>query len=157
MLSTTQKPFSQACENNKAPILEVLKKVFSHSKCVLEIGSGTGQHAQFTVGRDPWPSDKHYDAAFTANTTHIMSPAEARQMMQMVGRHLPHNGIFCQYGPFCFSGNYTSPSNAAFDEHLRVSGFGGLRDVEDLKRWTDMTLAEVIAMPANNHVLVWKR
>jgi len=41
------KPFSQACENNKAPILNVLKKAFSTATHVLEIGSGTGQHATF--------------------------------------------------------------------------------------------------------------
>lgn len=41
------KPFSQACENNKYPILEVLQCVFSNRKKVLEIGSGTGQHAVF--------------------------------------------------------------------------------------------------------------
>ena len=41
------KPFSQACENNKQPILNILKSVFSTSKHVLEIGSGTGQHAVF--------------------------------------------------------------------------------------------------------------
>ena len=40
-----QKPFSQACENNKQPILDVLLRVFSDRKQVLEIGSGTGQHA----------------------------------------------------------------------------------------------------------------
>jgi len=41
------KPFSQACENNKQPILNILTKVFSTTKHVLEIGSGTGQHAVF--------------------------------------------------------------------------------------------------------------
>lgn len=41
------KPFSQACENNKRPILNILSKVFSQHKHVLEIGSGTGQHAVF--------------------------------------------------------------------------------------------------------------
>jgi len=41
------KPFSQACENNKQPILDILSNVFSKSKHVLEIGSGTGQHAVF--------------------------------------------------------------------------------------------------------------
>jgi cyclopropane fatty-acyl-phospholipid synthase-like methyltransferase len=41
------KPYSQACENNKQPILDVLTEVFSESKHVLEIGSGTGQHAFF--------------------------------------------------------------------------------------------------------------
>jgi len=41
------KPFSQACENNKRPILNILTKAFSKTKHVLEIGSGTGQHAVF--------------------------------------------------------------------------------------------------------------
>lgn len=38
-------PFSEACERNKAPILEVLRAAFSDRSQVLEIGSGTGQHA----------------------------------------------------------------------------------------------------------------
>ena len=38
-------PFSEACERNKGSILEVLRKVFSKTETVLEIGSGTGQHA----------------------------------------------------------------------------------------------------------------
>ncbi len=38
-------PFSEACERNKAPILEILRVVFADRTQVLEIGSGTGQHA----------------------------------------------------------------------------------------------------------------
>ena len=38
-------PFSEACDRNKGPILEILRKVFSKTETVLEIGSGTGQHA----------------------------------------------------------------------------------------------------------------
>jgi len=38
-------PYSQACENNKGPILHLLKNVFNKCNAVLEIGSGTGQHA----------------------------------------------------------------------------------------------------------------
>jgi SAM-dependent methyltransferase len=38
-------PYSDACERNKGPILEVLKKEFAGCTHVLEIGSGTGQHA----------------------------------------------------------------------------------------------------------------
>jgi hypothetical protein len=41
------KPYSQACENNKGPIAEHLKKYLADSKNVLEIGSGSGQHAVF--------------------------------------------------------------------------------------------------------------
>ena len=39
------KPFSDACEENKAPILAVLRDIFADRTAVLEIGSGTGQHA----------------------------------------------------------------------------------------------------------------
>ncbi|MCQ8104818.1 class I SAM-dependent methyltransferase [Methylomonas sp. SURF-2] len=42
---TTEKPFSQACENNKQAILDILKQVFDKPATVWEIGSGTGQHA----------------------------------------------------------------------------------------------------------------
>src|SRR5271167_1168498 len=38
-------PSSQACERNKGPILEVLRMAFADRSTVLEIGSGTGQHA----------------------------------------------------------------------------------------------------------------
>ena len=37
-------PFSQACENNKSFILEVLRDAFADRITVLEIGAGTGQH-----------------------------------------------------------------------------------------------------------------
>jgi cyclopropane fatty-acyl-phospholipid synthase-like methyltransferase len=36
---------SEACERNKGPILEVLRREFAAQRAVLEIGSGTGQHA----------------------------------------------------------------------------------------------------------------
>jgi hypothetical protein len=39
------KPFSEACERNKAPILEVLGEARADRTKVLEVGSGTGQHA----------------------------------------------------------------------------------------------------------------
>lgn len=39
--------FSPACERNREPILAVLRDVLANAKNVLEIGSGTGQHAVF--------------------------------------------------------------------------------------------------------------
>lgn len=39
------KPFSEACERNKDAILAILRDVFADTRLVLEIGSGTGQHA----------------------------------------------------------------------------------------------------------------
>ena len=45
--------FSEACERNKWPILEVLRTSLAHRTQVLEIGSGTGQHAVFFAAQMP--------------------------------------------------------------------------------------------------------
>lgn len=47
------KPFSQACENNQAPILAVLRRHVGAAGTLLEIGSGTGQHAVFMARHLP--------------------------------------------------------------------------------------------------------
>jgi hypothetical protein len=39
------KPHSAACERNRDPILQVLRQWFTQAGSVLEVGSGTGQHA----------------------------------------------------------------------------------------------------------------
>ncbi|OZA31270.1 MAG: methylase [Hydrogenophilales bacterium 17-61-9] len=41
----SNKPFSESCVQNRDPILTVLREVFADRSTVLEIGSGTGQHA----------------------------------------------------------------------------------------------------------------
>lgn len=46
-------PFSQACENNREPILAVLRATFAERRHVLEIGSGTGQHSVHFAPRLP--------------------------------------------------------------------------------------------------------
>lgn len=40
-----EKPYSEACVRNREPILAVLRDAFADRRRVLEIGSGTGQHA----------------------------------------------------------------------------------------------------------------
>ena len=40
-----EKPCAPACERNREPILSVLREHFADRRRVLEIGSGTGQHA----------------------------------------------------------------------------------------------------------------
>lgn len=43
-----EKPFSAACERNRIPILKVMKEVIGpEARRLLEVGSGTGQHAVY--------------------------------------------------------------------------------------------------------------
>ena len=41
----TERPYAESAARNAAPILEILQREFRDSRRVLEIGSGTGQHA----------------------------------------------------------------------------------------------------------------
>lgn len=50
---TDHRQTSEACARNRGPILEVLRDAFSTSTKVLEIGSGTGEHAAFFAGLLP--------------------------------------------------------------------------------------------------------
>lgn len=47
------KPCAESCEENKLPILNVLRIEFARVNRVLEIGSGTGQHAVFFASQLP--------------------------------------------------------------------------------------------------------
>lgn len=183
-------PFSEAAERNRAPILEILKRVLRDARRVLEIGSGTGQHAAYFAAElphlawqasdvaehlpgirmrgveaieldvdRPWPP-VDADAAFTANTCHIMSWAQVERMFAGLAR-LPSLAILCIYGPFAYDGKHTAESNARFDAMLRARDpLSGVRDFEairDLALRHGLALAEDNAMPANNRLLVFAR
>ena len=55
------KPFAPSCEENQHAILDCLKHLFTEAERLLEIGSGTGQHAVYFIPHLPhlsWqPSD----------------------------------------------------------------------------------------------------
>ncbi|UDL05598.1 DUF938 domain-containing protein [Marinobacter sp. CA1] len=62
----SDKPFSQACENNKSPILAQLTQWLPERGRVLEIGTGTGQHAVHFAAALPdliWQPSDHPDNA----------------------------------------------------------------------------------------------
>lgn len=58
------KPFSESCERNKLPILSVLRPLLENKTRLLEIGSGTGQHAVFFAEQLPhllWQTSDRLD------------------------------------------------------------------------------------------------
>ena len=193
-------PFSSASERNRQPILDRLQTLIPDHGTVLEIGSGTGQHAVFftekmtgliwqpsdreenlaglevrfavegnenilpplklDVLRDPWPGSC-FDAAFSANTAHIMPWHAVIAMFAGVAGHLKTDGRFCLYGPFNVDNSFTSQSNAHFDAHLRAEDSEmGIRDIamiESLAKLHHIPLEHKLAMPANNFILVFKK
>ncbi|MFT4767674.1 MAG: hypothetical protein ACI8RN_000803 [Glaciecola sp.] len=55
-------PFSQAAENNREPILHQLQRLLADARSVLEIGAGTGQHANAFAAAMPhlqWQPSEH--------------------------------------------------------------------------------------------------
>ncbi|MEC8328231.1 MAG: DUF938 domain-containing protein [Pseudomonadota bacterium] len=188
-------PYSKACENNKDPILSILKSAFSNATSVLEIGSGSGQHAVYFAPAlahlswqtsdvlanhqgmmawlDAFPSPNllpplaldiaepwqitQYDGMFTANTLHIVSPQLVEAFFEKVNRFLAQNGTLCIYGPFNYHGEFTSPSNAEFDQWLKVKdNTRGIRDFEWICQLAVKAGLELITdheMPANNRLL----
>ncbi|MCK4674278.1 MAG: DUF938 domain-containing protein [Gammaproteobacteria bacterium] len=47
------KPYSESCDQNKGPILSIISPLFSSYSNILEIGSGTGQHAIYFAEKMP--------------------------------------------------------------------------------------------------------
>ena len=47
------KSYSAACDRNREPILSIIQELFSNCRSVLEIGSGTGQHAVYFARHMP--------------------------------------------------------------------------------------------------------
>lgn len=194
------KPYAAACDENREPILAVLKGLLQDRQAVLEIGSGTGQHAVYfgeqfpsltwqtsdqldyhagikawlqaaqlpnvldpvllDVRQATWP-DLIIDAVFSANTLHIMSWEAVQACFAGVGRLLPCNGLLIIYGPFNYAGQFTSASNARFDQWLKQRDpDSGIRNFEDLNRLATnagMELQADYAMPMNNRILVWRK
>jgi hypothetical protein len=91
---------------------------------------------------------------------HIAPWAACRGLFAGAARVLATDCCLVTYGPYRFAGE-TAPSNLAFDASLRQRDpRWGVRDVvelEDVANEHGLHLDETVAMPANNHLLVFRR
>lgn len=192
--------YAEACDRNRAPILAAIRPLLEQCCAVLEVGSGTGQHAVYFAEKMPhliwhtsdreanhadiqdwlkeaalintraplsldvsqsvWPV-LEVDAVFSANSMHIMSWANVELFFAGAGRLLAAGGLLLLYGPFNYGGQYTSESNWHFDQRLKQrDSLSGLRDFEAvdlLAQSAGMVLQTDYPMPANNHLLCWRK
>ena len=81
--------------------------------------------------------------------------------MAGAGRVLPPGGLLALYGPYRRTGHPIEPGNAAFDADLKQRnpawGLRLLEDVAALAAANGITLAETVAMPANNLLVLFRR
>lgn len=194
------KHHAPATARNREPIREVLARELPPRGTVLEIASGSGEHAihfarafsaltwqpsdaseralasiaawradaalpnlqppiALDVTASPWPLAAA-DAIVCINLLHI-SPWEASLgLFAGAARLLSPGSLLYLYGPYRFSGVFTSASNADFDRSLRDRDpRWGVRDVDDLATVAHshgFTLRDTVAMPANNHSLLFR-
>ena len=103
-------PYSQACENNKGPILSVLHQAFANSHQVLEIGSGTGQHAvHFAAGLPhlSWqPSDQPlYLADLSSRVSRAVNDLALTNLRQPVALDIRQHTLPAQRFDAIFTAN----------------------------------------------------
>lgn len=102
-----------------------------------------------------------FDAIYCANMLHIAPWATCAALMQGSARHLTQHGLLITYGPYLEDGVRTAPGNRDFDRDLRLQnpdwGLRRREDVEQQAALVGLRLAQRLALPANNLLLVWAR
>lgn len=112
------------------------------------------------VRREPWPIARA-DAIVCINMIHI-SPWECTEaLMRGAARLLDDGSPLVLYGPYHVGGKATAPSNAAFDDSLRMRDPSwGVRHLEEVVRVAaahGFTHEHTVPMPANNLTVVFER
>jgi len=101
------------------------------------------------------------DAVLCINMIHIAPWEACEGLMRGVAHLLSPGGILYLYGPYRLDGRHTAPSNAAFDQSLRMQNPAwGVRDLEAVVAEADrhgLVLVERVPMPANNQSVVLRR
>ncbi len=196
---------SPAADRNKGPIADELAEVLPEEGTVLELASGSGQHAEHFAVRFPklafQPSDPTEDARVSIearrvalgarnlraplsidvldptwpsalagqpvaaivciNMIHIAPAGSTPALFDGAAQVLTAGAPCVLYGPYRFGGRFLADSNAAFDIDLRGRNpEWGVRDIDDVTAAADaagFARKAIVDMPANNHILVFRR
>ncbi|MFT7221235.1 MAG: SAM-dependent methyltransferase [Candidatus Azotimanducaceae bacterium] len=102
-----------------------------------------------------------FNAVYCANVFHIMAFDLMADLIRKISNALVPGGQFLVYGPYKYGGDFTTASNARFDELLKARDpLSGIRDIENLKEiaaGADLGFTKDDAMPANNQFLVFTK
>ncbi|WP_102109227.1 DUF938 domain-containing protein [Oceaniglobus roseus] len=100
-------------------------------------------------------------AVIAMNVIHIAPVAVLHGILAGAGKALAPGGLLILYGPMTEPGVQTGPGNAAFDANLRAENADwGLRDTAEIREKAaphGLDFAALIAMPANNRLLILRR
>lgn len=217
MAFADDRQYAPATQRNREPILEVLLQVLPSAGTVLEVSSGTGEHAVFFAPRlaprlwvpsDPNPQARASIAAWrravpaenlyppialdvrdpvwaieqkplpeelqgldleqnpvraivNINMIHISPWSATLGLMAGAARLLPSGGVLYLYGPYRQNGRHTAPSNAAFDQSLKLQNpEWGVRDLEAViaaAAAAGLAFVRIWEMPANNLSVVFQK
>jgi hypothetical protein len=182
----------------------VLERVLPARGLVLEIASGTGEHAaafaaalpalefqpsdadaeslasiaawrqhsgaanlraplRLDVHEQPWtlPGVVAVDALLCINMIHIAPWSACLALLDGASLLLAPGAPLVLYGPYRERGVHTAPSNESFDASLRErDARWGVRDLDEVVAEAaarGFALAEVVAMPAHNRTVVFRR
>ena len=108
-----------------------------------------------------WTQDLAADAVVCVNMIHIAPWEACLGLLAGASALLAPRSPLYLYGPYRFAGAFTAASNADFDASLRARDpRWGVRDLDDVTRAAESAGFErerVVAMPANNHSVAFRR
>lgn len=117
--------FSEACEKNKDPILGILLEVFAGCNNILEIGSGTGQHAVYfglNLSHLVWqPSDLGENLEGIRERIEIEGTGNIKDPVELDVTDLP-------WSVSGFDGVFTANTLHIMPEENSLKLFSGLRE-----------------------------
>ncbi len=117
---------------------------------------------QLDVHQQVWSVPCAFDAVLCINMIHIAPWSATLALLSGANRALRANGprLLLLYGPYKEGGQHTAPSNETFDAQLIARHpRWGVRDLEEVTAAAfaqGFNLQEVVRMPANNLVVVFR-